>query len=139
MTKEKIIVPVEIEREYRKLLRMTHHSIHPIDANKIRQAFTLVTNTIRANQLPDTHPMMLQSLITAQIVVSEIGLGTTSTICALIYHFVEKGQLDLYYIKETFGPKSCGDARRDGENNPPRPYQLAFASRKFPQTLAYHG
>lgn len=105
MTKEKIIVPVEIEREYRKLLRMTHHSIHPIDANKIRQAFTLVTNTIRANQLPDTHPMMLQSLITAQIVVSEIGLGTTSTICALIYHFVEKGQLDLDYIKETFGPK----------------------------------
>jgi len=105
MTKEKIIVPVEIEREYRKLLRMTLHSVHPIDTDKIRQAFTLVTNTIRANQLPDTHPMMMQSLITAQIVVSEIGLGTTSTICALIYHFVEKEHISLAFTKETFGQK----------------------------------
>lgn len=105
MTKEKIIVPIEIEREYRKLLRMTNNSVHPIDIPKIRQAFTLVTQTIRAKQLPDTHPMMLQSLITAQIVVSEIGLGTTSTLCALLYHFVEKEYITLSYTKEAFGLK----------------------------------
>lgn len=105
MTKEKIIVPIEIEREYRKLLRMTNNSVHPIDITKIRQAFTLVTQTIRAKQLPDTHPMMLQSLITAQIVVSEIGLGTTSTLCALLYHFVEKEYITLSYTKEAFGLK----------------------------------
>jgi GTP diphosphokinase / guanosine-3',5'-bis(diphosphate) 3'-diphosphatase len=105
MAIEKIIIPVEVEREYRNLLRMTRFSVHPIDIQKIRQAFTLVTQINRANNLPDNHPLMFQSLITAQIVISEIGLGTTSTLSAIFYGFVEKKLVEIDKLKELFGTK----------------------------------
>jgi GTP pyrophosphokinase len=107
MAEEKINVPVEVSREYRKLLTHSRYSVHPIDNSKLRQAFTLITKACRSNQLADNDPLIFQSLHIAHIVISEIGLGTTSTVSALLYGFAEKDFIKVDEIRNIFGARTA--------------------------------
>lgn len=107
MSREKIIVPNTVTREYRKLLRLSHHSVHPIDGHQVRHAFTLINKACHDHELEVDHNLVFHALGVAQLVVQDIGLGTTSVVCALVYRFVKGGYIPLEVIKEKFGPKEA--------------------------------
>ena len=50
-------------------------------------------------------PYILHPIAVAKIAVQEIGLGTTSAVCALLHDTVEDTDLELKDIKAAFSPK----------------------------------
>jgi GTP diphosphokinase / guanosine-3',5'-bis(diphosphate) 3'-diphosphatase len=105
MAKDKIFISQAILSDYTKLLRICRDSIHPIDLSVIRQAFTLAYRTSETHFRQLFELMIIQSLQTAQIVASEIGLGSDSIICSLLYKLVENDSLDRNLIKESYSSK----------------------------------
>ena len=101
----KVFVPDYVAREYRKLLKLAKASAHPFDIQQIRVAFTMANEACKKHFNKLHEPLIMQALQVAQIVTSEIGLGTSSVCCALLYKFVEIGSIDLDTIKAQFGEK----------------------------------
>jgi GTP diphosphokinase / guanosine-3',5'-bis(diphosphate) 3'-diphosphatase len=105
MSDTKVFVPDYIAREYRKLLKLSKLSIQPVDIKQVRIAFTLANEACKHTRQCLDEPLIIQALQVAQIVVSEIGMGSISVCCALLYKFVEKGTLDIEIIEENLGSK----------------------------------
>ena len=105
MPKEKVFISVNVSREYRKLLKLCKESFHSIDISIVRQAFTLANGTIIQQFHRFYEPMIIQSLQIAQIVAFEIGLGSDSIVCSLLYTLLENENLDRTEVKNKFGDK----------------------------------
>jgi GTP diphosphokinase / guanosine-3',5'-bis(diphosphate) 3'-diphosphatase len=105
MIHSKIFIPDYVTREYRKLLRLVHHSAQSADVKQIRLAFTFANEACKKFYNKLHEPYIMQALQVAQIVASDIGLGTSSIVCSLLYKFVENGSLDSNVVKENFGEK----------------------------------
>lgn len=99
----------ELKRAYRKLLLATTDIRQPADISLIRkvmyEAASLRSTTI--NREEETY-RLLHSLEVATIVVSEIGLGRTSVICALLYDVIQSSSLARERIQELFGAQVHG-------------------------------
>lgn len=102
MQREKVIISKQIIKEYRKLLKYCRDSIHAIDIFQVRQAFTMANEACIKHFKKFHEPLVIQSLQVAQIVTNEIGLDTSSIICALLYKFVENGSLEIETVKTNF-------------------------------------
>ncbi len=89
---------------YRKLLLATEAIRQPNDIRLIRQ---IINEAYRDWQEPAQSIERLHSLMhsieLATIVVSEIGLGRTSVICALLYDSIQYSKLSIGRIEELFG------------------------------------
>ena len=73
-----------ILREYRALLRALKQRIKKGDRGLLRRAFEIAADAHKDTRRKSGEPYILHPLAVARIVVEEIGLGVTSTICALL-------------------------------------------------------
>jgi GTP diphosphokinase / guanosine-3',5'-bis(diphosphate) 3'-diphosphatase len=92
-----------ILREYRALLRALKHRIKKGDKKLIRRAFEISADAHKDMRRKSGEPYILHPLAVARIVIEEIGLGVTSTICALLHDVVEDTEITLEDIESEFG------------------------------------
>jgi guanosine-3',5'-bis(diphosphate) 3'-pyrophosphohydrolase len=92
-----------ILREYRALLRGLKHRIKKGDRDMLRRAFEIAADAHKETRRKSGEPYILHPLAVARIVVEEIGLGVTSSICALLHDVVEDTELTLEDITREFG------------------------------------
>ncbi|MBL7720319.1 MAG: bifunctional (p)ppGpp synthetase/guanosine-3',5'-bis(diphosphate) 3'-pyrophosphohydrolase [Flavipsychrobacter sp.] len=94
-----------ILREYRALLRALKQRIKKGDKRLIRRAFEISVDAHKDMRRKSGEPYILHPLAVARIVVEEIGLGVTSSICALLHDVVEDTEITLEDIEREFGEK----------------------------------
>lgn len=94
-----------ILREYRALLRALKHRIKKGDKKLIRRAFEISVDAHKDMRRKSGEPYILHPLAVARIVVEEIGLGVTSSICALLHDVVEDTEITLEDIEAEFGSR----------------------------------
>jgi GTP pyrophosphokinase len=92
-----------ILREYRALLRGLKQRIKKGDRTLLRRAFEIAADAHKETRRKSGEPYILHPLAVARIVVEEIGLGVTSTICALLHDVVEDTEMTLDDISREFG------------------------------------
>lgn len=95
----------EIIRRYRKLLRHAKPFLKDNDAKVIKKAFYTSLEAHKEMRRKSGEPYIYHPLEVAQICVSEIGLGTTSIVAALLHDVVEDTEWELEDIDREFGSK----------------------------------
>ena len=95
----------EIVKRYRRLLRAANYSQKKEDKRKIRKAFEIAQEAHKDMRRKSGDPYIYHPIDVAQIVASEIGLGTTAIICALLHDTVEDTDITLEEIESMFGSK----------------------------------
>ncbi len=93
-----------ILREYRALLRGLKQRLKKGDKTLLRRAFEISLDAHKDMRRKSGEPYVLHPLAVARIVVEEIGLGVTSSICALLHDVVEDTEISLEDIEHEFGP-----------------------------------
>ena len=79
----------EIINRYRALLRACNEKTTKEDKKEIRKAFNLAVKGHENIRRKSGEPYILHPIAVANICAKEIGLGTTSIICALLHDIVE--------------------------------------------------
>ncbi len=95
----------EIVKRYRQLLRVSNWSREAGDINVIRKAFELAVEAHKDMRRKSGEPYIFHPLAVARIAAEEIGLGTTSIVCALLHDVVEDTHISIAEIKKEFGDK----------------------------------
>ncbi|HKR07247.1 MAG TPA: bifunctional (p)ppGpp synthetase/guanosine-3',5'-bis(diphosphate) 3'-pyrophosphohydrolase [Bacteroidia bacterium] len=95
----------EILKRYRALLRACKPSVDKGDKKLIRLAFNTALEAHKSMRRRTGEPYIYHPLAVAQAVAEEIGLGTTSIVCALLHDTVEDTHLSLEDIENMFGKK----------------------------------
>ena len=95
----------EIVNRYRQLLRVSKWSREKGDIVEIRKAFELAMQYHAGMRRKSGEPYIFHPLAVARIAAEEIGLGTTSIVCALLHDVVEDTEVTLEDIEEQFGKK----------------------------------
>ena len=95
----------EIIRRYRRLLRRTKPFLKKGDTKEIKKAFTTSMEAHADMRRKSGDPYIYHPLEVAQICVDEIGLGTTSVVCALLHDVVEDTEISIAEIEADFGKK----------------------------------
>lgn len=97
----------EILKRYRRLLRAAKYSQSKEDRKVIRKAFDVAMEAHKDMRRKSGEPYIYHPIAVADIVASEIGLGTTSIVSALLHDTVEDTEIDLEDIEGMFGKKVC--------------------------------
>lgn len=92
-----------ILREYRSFLRAIGNNISKDGKKRIRQAFEIAAEAHKHMRRKSGEPYILHPLAVAKIVATEMYLGTTSVICALLHDTVEDTEMTLDDIQFDFG------------------------------------
>lgn len=95
----------EIQKRYRALLKACKPTMEKGDKRLIRQAFELSVDAHKNMRRKSGEPYIYHPIAVAQIAAEEIGLGTTSIVCALLHDVVEDTELTLEDIEREFGKK----------------------------------
>lgn len=95
----------EILKRYRTLLKSCKRMMDKNDRLMIRKAFNLAVESHKDMRRKSGEPYIYHPIAVAQIAVSEIGLGPTSVVCALLHDVVEDTDISLDDIKMMFGQK----------------------------------
>lgn len=95
----------EIVRRYRALLRVCHRSKTRSDRARIRKAFELAAEAHKDMRRKSGEPYIYHPLAVAKIAAEELGLDTTSIVCALLHDTVEDTDITLDDIQNLFGKK----------------------------------
>jgi len=95
----------EILKRYRKLLRGLNPKNGRKDKLRIRKAFNFAVDAHKDMRRLSGEPYIYHPLEVANIVSSQIGLGATSVICALLHDVVEDTDFTLADIEGLFGEK----------------------------------
>ncbi|MFD1631267.1 RelA/SpoT family protein [Pseudopedobacter beijingensis] len=95
----------EILKRYRALLRACKPTLQKGDKKMIRQAFDLAVESHKDMRRKSGEPYIYHPIAVAQIAAEEIGLGTTSIVCALLHDVVEDTHITLEDIEREFGKK----------------------------------
>lgn len=75
------------------------------DKELIRKAFEVANEAHKNMRRQSGEPYIFHPLAVAQISAEEIGLGTTSIVCALLHDTVEDTEITLEDIRGMFGDK----------------------------------
>ncbi|MBK9276160.1 MAG: bifunctional (p)ppGpp synthetase/guanosine-3',5'-bis(diphosphate) 3'-pyrophosphohydrolase [Flavobacteriales bacterium] len=94
----------EILYRYRGLLRSIRGERSPEDTRLIRKAFNIALEAHKEQRRKSGEPYIYHPLAVARICAEEIGLGTTSVVCALLHDTVEDTDLTLEDVRDLFGP-----------------------------------
>ena len=94
-----------ILRQYRRLLSKARIDPRSEELKIIRKAFTVAVSAHKDVRRKSGEPYILHPLAVAEICASEIGLGTTSIVCAILHDVVEDAGITLEEIREAFGEK----------------------------------
>ncbi|MGQ1783843.1 RelA/SpoT family protein [Saccharicrinis sp. GN24d3] len=95
----------EITQNYRSLLRACRKILSNEDITEVRKAIEMALSRKKEFRRPSGKLSAIHSLEVANIVASEIGLGRTSIICALLYDVVQHEDVEKHEILEAFGKK----------------------------------
>jgi guanosine-3',5'-bis(diphosphate) 3'-pyrophosphohydrolase len=95
----------EIAGRYRQLLKVSKWSREKGDVTIIRKAFDLALEAHRPMRRKSGEPYIYHPIAVAKIAAEEIGLGTTSIVCALLHDVVEDTDITLEEIEAQFGSK----------------------------------
>ena len=104
--------PIDLEQEkkdilnkYKSLLRACADKTDKADKKEIRKAFDLAVEAHKNQRRKSGEPYIYHPIAVAHIAAKEIGLGTTSIICALLHDVVEDTDYTLKDIEKLFGEK----------------------------------
>ena len=95
----------EILQRYRHLMRLSRPYMQGDDAQKIKKAFQIATEAHGNVRRKSGEPYIFHPIEVARIVVEEMGLGTTSIICALLHDVVEDSDIPLSRLQKEFGSR----------------------------------
>lgn len=95
----------EILKRYRTLLKACRRTLEKGDKKLIRQAFEMSVDAHKDMRRKSGEPYIYHPLAVATIAAEEIGLGTTSVVCALLHDVVEDTYITLDDIRLQFGDK----------------------------------
>jgi len=95
----------EILKRYRNLLKACRRRLEKGDKMLIRKAFEISMEAHKDMRRKSGEPYIYHPIEVAHICAEEIGLGTTSVVCALLHDVVEDTDLTLDDIKGLFGEK----------------------------------
>lgn len=95
----------EILKRYRTLLRASKSTLQKGDKRMIRKAFEIALESHKDMRRKSGEPYIYHPIAVAQIAAEEIGLGTTSIVCALLHDVVEDTDVTLEDIEMEFGKK----------------------------------
>ena len=95
----------EIIKRYRALLRACKSTLQKGDKKMIRKAFEMALESHKDMRRKSGEPYIYHPIAVAQIAAEEIGLGTTSIVCALLHDVVEDTHMTLDDIEREFGKK----------------------------------
>lgn len=95
----------EILKRYRALLKSCRSTLEKGDKRMIRKAFDMALESHAAMRRKSGEPYIYHPIAVAQIAAEEIGLGTTSIVCALLHDVVEDTDVTLEDIEREFGKK----------------------------------
>ncbi len=95
----------EIVKAYRHLLRSCKVGLTKANRDIIREAFNISLEAHKTMRRKSGEPYILHPIAVAQICAEEIGLGTTSIVCALLHDTVEDTDITLELVKMKFGDK----------------------------------
>jgi GTP pyrophosphokinase len=97
----------EIVNKYRQLLRVSKWSREKGDVRVIRKAFEMAVESHSQMRRKSGEPYIYHPIAVARIAAEEIGLGTTSIVCALLHDVVEDTYVTLDEIRSEFGEKEA--------------------------------
>jgi len=95
----------DILNKYKSLLRACADKTDKADKKEIRKAFDLAVEAHKTQRRKSGEPYIYHPIAVAHIAAKEIGLGTTSIICALLHDVVEDTDYTLKDIEKLFGKK----------------------------------
>lgn len=95
----------ELLKRYRMLLKVCKPVTDAKDKRLIRKAFNLAAEAHKGMRRRSGEPYIFHPVEVSIIAAGEIGLGTTSIICALLHDVVEDTDYTLEDISGMFGPK----------------------------------
>ncbi|MEJ6695485.1 MAG: RelA/SpoT family protein [Chitinophagales bacterium] len=104
-TKDITLSPLEkkeILKEYRRLLGNVQFNLRKRDRERIRQAFEMAIEYHAGMRRKSGEPYIFHPLAVARIVSEEIGLETTSIVCALLHDTIEDTELTLEDVENAF-------------------------------------
>lgn len=94
-----------IEEAYQRVLKAYLESNHRKKVEIIERAYRFAKEAHRGVRRRSGEPYILHPIAVAQIVISELGLGSTSICAALLHDVVEDTEFTLDDIRNAFGPK----------------------------------
>ena len=104
-----VSVPVidepEVKQRFNDLLEICEKTEKTENLDIVRKAFSIAYEAHKGMLRKSGEPYIIHPLEVAIIVVKEIGLGTTSVVCALLHDTVEDTDLSLDFIRDEFGEK----------------------------------
>ena len=95
----------EILRRYRGLLRAAKNSKKRSERKAIRKAFDVALEAHKDIRRKSGDPYIYHPIAVARVVAEEMGLGTTSIVCALLHDTVEDTYMKLEDVERMFGAK----------------------------------
>ena len=95
----------DLAREYRRLLRGAEHSKSPEDRKRIRRAWELAVEAHKDMRRRSGEAYIFHPVAVARICSEEMGLDTTSIVCALLHDTVEDTWVTLDDIERMFGKR----------------------------------
>ncbi|WP_316805536.1 bifunctional (p)ppGpp synthetase/guanosine-3',5'-bis(diphosphate) 3'-pyrophosphohydrolase [Pedobacter nototheniae] len=110
--KTELVIDLEAEKQeilkrYRALLRASKSTLQRGDKKEIRKAFDMALESHKDMRRKSGEPYIYHPIAVAQIAAEEIGLGTTSIVCALLHDVVEDTDITLEDIEREFGKKTA--------------------------------
>ena len=94
-----------IQQEFDVLVDVYEHSMHRQNTELIRRAFLFAKQAHNGVRRLSGEPYILHPIAVAQIVVREIGLGSTSVCAALLHDVVEDTDYTVEDLQGLFGDK----------------------------------
>lgn len=94
---------LDIRNAYRRLLRSARRVTGKADRKRIRKAFVFAVDAHKNDRRKSGEPYIFHPISVARIVAEDVGLGTTSIICALLHDTVEDTHVTLKDIENEFG------------------------------------
>ncbi len=95
----------EILNRYKNLLKASRRRMEKGDKETIRKAFEMAVEAHKHMRRKSGEPYIFHPIAVAQICAEEIGLGTTSIVCALLHDTVEDTDITLDDIQGMFGER----------------------------------
>ncbi|MGE5425460.1 MAG: RelA/SpoT family protein [Syntrophothermus sp.] len=103
--------PVDVEAEKKEILKRYRNLLNVYkpksdeDRRIVRKAFNLAVDAHKDMRRKSGEPYIYHPISVATIAAEEIGLGTTSVVCALLHDVVEDTEYTLEDIRGLFGDK----------------------------------
>ncbi len=95
----------DLAREYRRLLRGAEHSKSAKDRKRIRKAWELAVEAHKDMRRRSGEAYIFHPVAVARICSEEMGLDTTSIVCALLHDTVEDTWVTLDDVERMFGKR----------------------------------